>query len=74
MPHHYIKYLKEGIYELRVNYGHSEFRIFYIYDGSIVVILLNAFRKKAQKTPSYELDKAIKLKTEYYESKRCGSD
>lgn len=74
VPHHYIKYLKEGVFELRVNYGHSEFRIFHIYDGNVVVILLNAFRKKSQKTPSHELDKAIRLKNEYYENKRYESD
>lgn len=70
IPHHYIKYLKEGVYELRVNYGYSEFRIFHIYDGNIIVILLNAFKKKSQKTPAKELDKAIRLKNEYYDSKR----
>ena len=74
VPYHYIKYLKEGIFELRVNYGNNEFRIFHIYDGNLVVILLNAFKKKSQKIPAYELDKAIRLKYEYYESKRHGSD
>ena len=69
IPYHYIKYLKEGIYELRVTYGHNEFRIMFIYDGDTVVILLNAFRKKTQKTPKTELERAIRLKKEYYEQK-----
>ena len=47
IPHHYIKFIRDGIYEFRVNY----------------------FKKKTQKTPKSEIDKAVKLKNEYYESK-----
>ena len=78
VPRHYIKYIRDGVYELRVNYGHNEFRIFFIYDGETIVVLFNAFRKKTQKTPDRkktqktpdnEIKKAIKLKEEYYETK-----
>lgn len=69
IPFHYIKYLRDEIYELRVTFGHNEFRIMFIYDGNDIVILLNAFRKKTQKTPKTELDRAIRLKNEYYEQK-----
>ncbi|MBR6432990.1 MAG: type II toxin-antitoxin system RelE/ParE family toxin [Bacteroides sp.] len=70
IPRHYIKYIRDGIYELRVNYGHSEFRIFFIYDGNTIVVLLNCLKKKTQKLPNDEINKAIKLKHEYHESKR----
>ena len=30
IPHHYIKYIRDGVYEFRVNYGNNEFRIFFI--------------------------------------------
>ena len=60
---------KGGIYEFRVNYGNSEFRLFFTYDGDAIVILFNCFKKKTQKTPKSEIDKAIKLKNEYYEHK-----
>ena len=69
VPRHYIKYIRDGVYELRVNYGNNEFRIFFIYDGETIVVLFNAFRKKTQKTPDNEIKKAIKLKEEYYETK-----
>ena len=62
MPSHFIKFIRDGIYEFRVTYGSNEFRIFFIYDGDIVVVLFNAFKKKTQKT--------IKLKEEYYNAKR----
>lgn len=69
LPRHYIKHLCDGIYEFRTNYGSNEFRIFYIYDGDTIVVLFNGFRKKTQKTPKKELEKAIALKKEYYENK-----
>lgn len=69
IPHHYIKFIRDGIYEFRVNYGNNEFRIFFIYDGDTVVVLFNCFKKKTQKTPNSEIKKAIKLKEEYYEHK-----
>lgn len=71
IPYHYIKYIEDDIYEFRVNYGNNEFRIFFIYDGEKLVILFNAFRKKAQKTPRSEIIKAKRLKQEYYEYKNA---
>ncbi len=70
IPSHFIKYIEDEIYEFRVNYGNNEFRIFFIYDGERLVILFNAFRKKTQKTPQKEIEKAKRLKKEYYDSKR----
>jgi putative addiction module killer protein len=69
IPHHYIKYIREGIYEFRVNYGNNEFRLFFIYDGNTIVVLFNGIKKKTQKTPQKEIQKAIRLKNEYYEEK-----
>lgn len=70
IPYHYIKYLCDEIYELRVSYGNNEFRIFFIYDGDDIVVLFNAIKKKSQKTPKAEIDKALRLKKEYYEQQR----
>ena len=69
MPRHYIKFIRDGIYEFRINYGNNEFRIFFISDGDTIVVLFNAFRKKTQRTPEKEIKKAIKLKEEYYATK-----
>ncbi len=69
IPHHYIRYIRDGIYEYRVNYGNNEFRVFFIYDGNTIVVLFNGFKKKTQKTPQNEIEKALKLKNEYYEQK-----
>mgnify|MGYP003310401405 FL=1 len=69
IPYHYIKYLRDGIYEFRVSYINNEFRLFFIYDGETIVVLFNCIKKKSQKTPENEIKKAIKLKKEYYEQK-----
>jgi putative addiction module killer protein len=69
IPHHYIKFIRDGIYEFRVNYGNNEFRVFFIYDGNTIVVLFNGFKKKTQKTPQNEIEKAINLKNIYYERK-----
>ena len=69
IPYHYIKFIRDGIYELRVSYFNNEFRLFFIYDGNTIVVLFNGFKKKTQKTPQNEIEKAIKLKKEYYEQK-----
>ena len=61
MPRHFIKFIRDGVYE---------FRIFFIYDGDTIVVLFNAFKKKTQKTPNNEIEKALKLKEEYYGTKR----
>jgi len=34
------------------------------------VILMNGFQKKSQKTPKKEIDKALKIKEEYENSKK----
>lgn len=70
IPSHFIKFIRDGIYEFRVTYGNNEFRIFFIYDGDTIVVLFNAFKKKTQKTPDSEIKKALKLKEEYYDTKR----
>jgi len=33
------------------------------------VILFNGFQKKSQKTPQKEIDKAVKIKQEYFDEK-----
>lgn len=69
IPRHFIKYVGEAIYELRITLPSREARIFYIYDGETLVVLLNCFIKKSQKAPKNEIEKAKRLKKEYYEYK-----
>lgn len=69
LPAHFIKFLRDGLFEFRTNVRRGEVRIFFIYDDGTLVVLLNAFVKKTQKTPEREIRKALRLKEEYYGTK-----
>ena len=71
LPAHYIKPLEDGINKLRISVPNKELRVFFIYDGEQLVILFNCFVKKTQKTPRTEIEKAVRLKKEYYEQKNA---
>ena len=66
----FVKYIKEGIYEIRASYNCNIYRAFFIFDEGNIVMLFNGFQKKSQKTPSKEIDKALELKKEYYAGKK----
>ncbi len=65
----FVKFLRDDIYELRAEYESNIYRVFFIFDNGNIVVLFNGFQKKSQKTPQRELEKAIKLKEEYYATK-----
>lgn len=73
LPVKYVKFIKDGLYELRVEWQGNIYRIFFCYDVGNIVILFNGFQKKTQKIPDREIDKALKLRKEYYERKRIGN-
>lgn len=70
IPSHYIKFLGDKIYELRVSITNKEARLLFFYDGVEIVVVVNCFIKKTQKTPKTEIDKAKRLRREYYERDR----
>jgi phage-related protein len=70
LPIKFIKIIREGVYELRIEYNSNIYRVFFIFDEDKVVVLFNGFQKKSQKTPPNEIQKAIKIKNDYYEYKR----
>jgi len=72
VPEKYFEHLTgtDGIYEIRVKVGSNIFRIFCCFDKGNLVILFNGFQKKTQKTPRQEIEKAKKLKQQYYENKK----
>mgnify|MGYP003543806535 FL=1 len=70
LPVKFIKHIAQGIYELRINVNGLAHRVFFIFDVDSIVILFNGFTKKSMKTPRYEIERAIRLKKEYYADKR----
>ncbi|MEZ4773056.1 MAG: type II toxin-antitoxin system RelE/ParE family toxin [Bacteroidia bacterium] len=67
----YFKHIEgtKGLYEVRVEYGSNIFRIFAFFDKGKLIVLGNAFQKKAQKTPKNEIEKAINIMEEYFDEK-----
>ena len=66
-----IKFFKHiegtaGLYEIRVEMNGNIYRLFCCFDNGNVVVLFNGFRKKSQKTPSAEIDKALKIMNKYF--------
>ncbi|WP_317132734.1 type II toxin-antitoxin system RelE/ParE family toxin [Kaistella jeonii] len=68
IPAEYFKHLEgtNGLYEIRVQNGSDIFRIFCFFDEGKLVILINGFQKKTQKTPKKEIEKALKIKDQYH--------
>lgn len=54
----FVRYIRDGLFELRIQH-----------EGNIIM-LFNGFQKKTRKTPENEIEKAIKLKNEYYAEKQ----
>jgi phage-related protein len=71
IPTNYLKMISgtNGLYEARIQLSSNIWRVFCFFDKGRLVILLNGFQKKTQKTPGSEIEKANKLMKEYYESK-----
>lgn len=70
----FVKYIREGLFEIRISSCGETLRIFFIFDEGNLVVLFNGFDKKSRTTPSAEIDMALKLKKEYYEWKREQTD
>ena len=59
-----------GLFEIRVEVGSDIYRVFCFFDKGQVVVLVNGFQKKSQKTPKNEIEMAEKLKKQYFDEKR----
>ena len=60
----------KGLFELRIEYQSNIFRVFCCFDEDRLVVLFNGFQKKTHKTPKKELEKAMRLKNEYFKLKK----
>lgn len=71
VPVKYLQHMEgtDGLYEVRIEVTSNIYRIFSCFDEGRLVILFNGFQKKSQKTPGSEIDKAKKLKAEYFQRK-----
>ncbi|MBP5982608.1 MAG: type II toxin-antitoxin system RelE/ParE family toxin [Fluviicola sp.] len=68
VPSNYLKFISgtNGLYEARIQLASNIWRVFCFFDNDKLVILLNGFAKKDQKTPKKERIKAEKLMHQYF--------
>jgi len=72
IPQKFLKHIEgtDGLYEIRVKVGSDIYRVFCCFDAGRIVMLFNGFQKKSQKTPKKEINKALKIKQDYFNKKR----
>lgn len=71
VPKKYFDHISNssGLYEIRVEVGSDIYRVFSFFDKGNLIILVNGFQKKTQKTPKKEIELAEKLKKQYFDDK-----
>ena len=64
VPEKYFKHISgsSGLYEIRVEMWSNIYRVFCFFDKEGLVVLMNGFQKKTQKTPKNEIELAEKIK------------
>ncbi len=72
IPVKFLKHLEgtDGLYEIRVEFEANAYRIFCFFDEGQIIVVLNSFQKKSEKTPKKEIDLALKLKKQYFDEKK----
>ena len=68
VPEKFLKHIEgqKGLYEIRVEHSNNIFRIFCFFDKGKIIVLLNGYQKKTQRTSLKEIEIANKLMNEYF--------
>lgn len=71
VPIEYLKKLSgtDDIWEIRVRQSSNALRVLCFFDEGNIIILENGFKKKTQKTPKTEIEKAERIKKQYFNEK-----
>jgi phage-related protein len=64
----------DGLFEIRIEYESNIYRVLCFFDKGNLVILINSFQKKTQKTPPKEIALAEKLKKQYFIDKKIDDE
>jgi phage-related protein len=72
VPKSYLKQIigVKGLYEARIQLASNIWRVFCFFDSDKLVVLLNGFQKKSEKTSRTEIEKAEKLMNKYFNDKK----
>lgn len=64
LPDDYGKYLRDGVWELRVNILHHQHRFLYSYWKDLIIVT-NAFLKKSAEVPGIEIERSREAMTDW---------
>jgi phage-related protein len=72
VPIKYFQHMEnsDGIYEIRVEVSSNIYRAFSFFDKGKLIVVVNGFQKKSQKTPKKEIELAERLKKQYFDEKK----
>jgi len=76
IPKKFFEHLtgSDGIYAIRIEYEGNIYRVLCFYDKGNIIVLVNSFQKKTQKTPPKEIALAEKLKKQYFIDKKIDDE
>ena len=71
IPKNHLKSLPgtNGLMEMRTQFGGNIYLLFCFFDDGKVVVLMNGFEKKTEKTPRNEIERAMRIREKYYAEK-----
>jgi phage-related protein len=71
IPEKFLKHSEgtDGLYEVCIEVGSNIYRVFCFFDEGYLVVLLQGFQKKSQKTPKNEIERAERLKQQHFDEK-----
>lgn len=70
IPSKFIGSTKDkNLFYLRIKHASNIYRIFFCYDEGKLVIIFNGFQKKTQKTPKTQIERALRIKKQYFDEK-----
>lgn len=71
IPRNHLKTLTgtDGLMKMRTQFAGNIYRVFCFFDEGKIVVLMNGFQKKTDKTPQNEIDRALRIREEYYAEK-----
>lgn len=64
----------DGIYAIRIDFQSNIYRVLCFFDKGNLIILVNSFQKKSQKTQPKEIALAEKLKKQYFIDKKIDDE
>ena len=64
------EYIRDGLFELRTQFGSDITRIFYFFFVGRKIVVTSGFIKKSQKTPRREIERALRCKRDWEEAHR----